>query len=427
MALRWESYSLEHLGRPEQAAVALIAGRGRSDRPSTETLYKVAWLYFDAARYEKAAEYFGLRPKGGAGPGKPVYAGLALYRLGDYRTASEAFKRLKMASRYRTDRNGYWLARSLAHLGDWNAAADTYRGIIESKPNSYYAYQSRARLKELNQPLDEEPSIAPEPDEAEGTALPPESGVGCEADDERPGCRLLHSITEAPGGERESDDTAPSEAESAPFIDPVATLRTLSTGWGGAFSAIGEAHELAVIGELRWAGRRLRLVTDELRDFRRASGRIRRRWAYRPLPYVDYREGARRAEWGRLNQGDEVPRSGRKRIRFLGASKGSAFWKLLRDSYAALGDHHYARRHSGKADRPRGRPEDPANQLWKRRFARAYEPIVVSQAAHYGLDPSFIWALMTVESTYNPWAISRAGARGLMQVMPHTGGWLPTE
>ena len=42
-------------------------------------------------------------------------------------------------------------------------------------------------------------------------------------------------------------------------------------------------------------------------------------------------------------------------------------------------------------------------------------------AADFGLDPFLIWSLMTVESSYNPLAISRAGARGLMQVMPHTG------
>ena len=72
---------------------------------------------------------------------------------------------------------------------------------------------------------------------------------------------------------------------------------------------------------------------------------------------------------------------------------------------------------TGKSSSSSGQPVP-----WRRRFPQAFKPIVVKQAAHYGLDPSFIWALMTVESSYNPWAISRAGARGLMQVMPQTDG-----
>lgn len=41
-------------------------------------------------------------------------------------------------------------------------------------------------------------------------------------------------------------------------------------------------------------------------------------------------------------------------------------------------------------------------------------------AGDYGLDPDLVHALIRVESAYDPQAVSRAGAVGLMQVMPET-------
>jgi soluble lytic murein transglycosylase len=38
-----------------------------------------------------------------------------------------------------------------------------------------------------------------------------------------------------------------------------------------------------------------------------------------------------------------------------------------------------------------------------------------------GLDPLFVGALIMAESDWNPRALSRVGARGLMQLMPDTG------
>lgn len=40
------------------------------------------------------------------------------------------------------------------------------------------------------------------------------------------------------------------------------------------------------------------------------------------------------------------------------------------------------------------------------------------EAAKYGFDPFFLFAMMRTESTFNPKARSRYGARGLMQVVP---------
>lgn len=47
-----------------------------------------------------------------------------------------------------------------------------------------------------------------------------------------------------------------------------------------------------------------------------------------------------------------------------------------------------------------------------------YTEIINSIAATYGVRPELVQAVIRVESGFNPTAVSRAGARGLMQIMP---------
>ena len=49
-----------------------------------------------------------------------------------------------------------------------------------------------------------------------------------------------------------------------------------------------------------------------------------------------------------------------------------------------------------------------------------YSPLIEKAAAEYQLDPALLHAIITVESGYNPQAVSPKGATGLMQLMPDT-------
>ncbi len=53
-------------------------------------------------------------------------------------------------------------------------------------------------------------------------------------------------------------------------------------------------------------------------------------------------------------------------------------------------------------------------------FPRSLANIVQSTGFRYGVDPHLVWGVIKVESNFNSRAVSRKGARGLMQLMPAT-------
>lgn len=53
-----------------------------------------------------------------------------------------------------------------------------------------------------------------------------------------------------------------------------------------------------------------------------------------------------------------------------------------------------------------------------------YRPLIDRCATENQLDPVFVAAVIRNESHYRPDALSKQGARGLMQIMPETGLWI---
>jgi len=62
-----------------------------------------------------------------------------------------------------------------------------------------------------------------------------------------------------------------------------------------------------------------------------------------------------------------------------------------------------------------GRRNDPRDVV-----PASYLNIINRACSRFGVDPSLVHAIVKVESDFNPYAISRKGAMGLMQLMPQT-------
>lgn len=89
--------------------------------------------------------------------------------------------------------------------------------------------------------------------------------------------------------------------------------------------------------------------------------------------------------------------------------------KGIRDYYEALGFRGEALRLSLRLFDG----QDP--QELARIYPTYYWEEIVAAAAEAQIDPLLVLSVIRQESTFNESAVSRAGARGLMQIMPHTG------
>jgi soluble lytic murein transglycosylase len=260
---------------------------------------------------------------------------------------------------------------------DVEEALALFKRIIERAPTSYYAYVSAARLREAGEvvsvPWREHPQ------------------------------ELQGHLPEVP-----------------PIPDPLTTLRPFAQSYGGDLSGWEAVYGLALIGERRWAAIWLRSLFEEHKAYHRASGARRARWAFAPKFYLDYRDDTEYGIWGE-REPLKAPRE-RAWARALRAERPTQLFHKLEGAFRGLDDHYYGRRVSHYEGPKLSYPEAPGERAeWARRYPRSFRSEVEESAARYGVDPYLIWALMTVESSHNPWAISRVGARGLMQVMPHTG------
>ena len=65
-----------------------------------------------------------------------------------------------------------------------------------------------------------------------------------------------------------------------------------------------------------------------------------------------------------------------------------------------------------------------SNWMARFRYPQKYMEYVEPYAREYGLEENFVLAVIFAESSFDPEAVSHAGARGLMQLMPDTGAWL---
>lgn len=311
----------------------------------------------------------------------------------------------------------YHRARALERLGRQDEARALYARVIanDSERLPYYAMWARQRLHAMT------PDVPPRPVAVLAVSCAPDGPY-----------TPLPRVTAAKTGQRERRE--PPSACVLPLDDAAPTDETADADPEAPFDPLADADETATMLEIAGGPvRTVDLTPSEIADLLRplaaehgeAFPYLRRALTAVELGelqtasdevhevYLTWSEargrGAQRADLEGVLRGSRPPRrrvareTWRARRLFPEAAR-----QTLARVAAALGDHGLAIRLSHSFDVAGPRP-------------RAFAEHVEASAARHGVDPELLWAVMRVESIYNPRIISYAGAIGLMQIMPRTG------
>jgi soluble lytic murein transglycosylase-like protein len=77
--------------------------------------------------------------------------------------------------------------------------------------------------------------------------------------------------------------------------------------------------------------------------------------------------------------------------------------------------------------RPASQTEQRPPSVSGRKAEHLYHMFIIQTASHHQIDPALIKAIIMAESGYNTRAVSKKGAKGLMQLMPGTAQALGVE
>ncbi|MFP4600168.1 MAG: transglycosylase SLT domain-containing protein [Persicimonas sp.] len=200
---------------------------------------------------------------------------------------------------------------------------------------------------------------------------------------------------------------------------------------GELFPQLVRAQWLRQSGHLKYARWAMR---DAAIEYRGLSSRSRPRSKPHELPEGrwDHLIDNRRREkglWGLRSSQKRypVPSSSAEREELL--ERQQAIYErrgeldsLMLDAMKDVGDYHMVRRETlGTGPWYRKSPTGPMRYKWMQAYPRAFPRQVLEGSQKSGVNPYLLWALMTVESSYNPDSISPADALGLLQVIPRTG------
>jgi len=205
---------------------------------------------------------------------------------------------------------------------------------------------------------------------------------------------------------------------------------------GDLFPSLAAAAFLHDIGMHKEARLELRHVALEYRGLDRAFAKGARPAGDRAIPlstlkwdhYIDHRGSSARGFWGVRTTERRFPVSKNRVQRAALAERQRAIYDRrealdhdLKRAMMEVGDYHMVRLMRLESGRWWRKPPEEARQEWSEAYPRAFPVLVQKYAAREGVNPYLLWALMTVESAYNPDSVSFADARGLLQVIPKTG------
>jgi soluble lytic murein transglycosylase len=400
----------------ERAKEFLAAMPGARAWTSDELFRRASTLY-QQGRYSQAAKE--LAPFALSGP-REAFARLALgisaFQLRQYPQATRWLEPLPMLSGADRSEALFWLARSLGRSGDSAGFVDRMRALADLAPPV-------KRQEEALFLLAQSAADAGDPGAAHGylARLLQAHPTGAFRDQALWLKGWMHyKLGELPAAVKAWETLGRDEKGSR--------LRAQSAYWRG--------RALEESGKSREASRAYQGVLTDFADqpyyHRRAADRLRQ--PAKPLATSgtpgNFPAGQRMASGLHIEKARALKALG---LQEEAAGEYTEHVRLRPEDRAALSESCEAflelQRYDkaiwlgGKVLRPlyaqeQGAP--PIRGFWYCVYPRGYWDAVVRHAGAAGLDPNLVAALIREESAFAPRAVSRTGARGLMQLMPQT-------